>query len=304
MKSLPLRLEKIKKFDIKTFTNSFSERSASILIIFLCIGFLVGCVGDMNGPEINFSDNFPWGEIEIDKSDFTVGKIFQAEFPIKNHLRVNIDAISGEVMVTGRDDTDSVSVTALKLVGSDSQLDAEMHIDDLGILVNESASEILIKTIQPKKLDGREYRVEYDIIVPSNFEVVTTQVNGSIMIINIENSVEVSNTNGDVQLSDIVGGVAADVVNGSIECTVILPINDTIDLFTDNGSLELSIPTSVSAELSAYADQNGKIIVSNLVIKDSNSTKQSLTGTIGNGEGSIELGTVNGNIKVIGFDDV
>ena len=38
-------------------------------------------------------------------------------------------------------------------------------------------------------------------------------------------------------------------------------------------------------------------------IKDSMRTNHLLTGAMGNGEGSIELGTVNGKIEVIGFED-
>ena len=44
---------------------------------------------------------------------------------------------------------------------------------------------------------------------------------------------------GVIRLTDIVGGVVADGVNGSIAATVTLPVHDTIDLTTDNGSIEL-----------------------------------------------------------------
>ena len=64
----------------------------------------------------------------------------------------------------------------------------------------------------------------------------------------------------------------------------------------------MSIPTSTSAEFSADVAGIGAIIVSDLDIKDSLSTSKSLTGTLGNGEGSIALNSVNGNIEIIGFD--
>ena len=205
-------------------------------------------------------------------------------------------------MVTGQGDADKVVVTAYLSVGSDSRQDAEMHIDDLEIQATESANGILIQTVQPENSEGRKYLVEYDIIVPSSFEVMTTQVNGSIDILNIENSVDVSNMNGDVLLYGIVGGVAAGVGNGSIESAVFLPVNKTINLQINNGNIELSIPTSASAEFSAAVDGNGEIIVSDLDITDGVKTIQSLSGVIGNGEGLIELSTGNGNIEVIGFN--
>jgi hypothetical protein len=62
MKSLQLRLGGTKMFDSKTSTNLFSVKSASLLITFLCIGFLLSCSGgDVSGPEINVSGlGFPF----------------------------------------------------------------------------------------------------------------------------------------------------------------------------------------------------------------------------------------------------
>ena len=186
-------------------------------------------------------------------------------------------------------------------VGSDSQADADRHLDDLEIQVTDSAMEILIQTIQPKNTAGRKYHVEYDIIVPNNFAVITTQVNGSIDIVDIENSVDVLNVNGDILLSNIVGGVAADVVNGSIEANVILPGNKTIDLVSDNGRIELRIPPSTSAAFDTTF-VNGTIHTTNLVFADLVQTRLSLTGTLGSGEGVIELWAGNGDISVLGLD--
>jgi hypothetical protein len=52
MKSLQLKLGRIKMFAIKTLINLLSVRSASILIVCLCIGILLGCSAEVNGPQI------------------------------------------------------------------------------------------------------------------------------------------------------------------------------------------------------------------------------------------------------------
>ena len=284
-------------FTIRTFINSLSTRSTSIMLAIICIGLLMGCTGDISGPEINFSaDGFKFNDPE-----FSMQKSFETEIQVESHGSVNIEAINGEVMVTGHRDVDIVAVTAHLIVGSDSQADADRHIDDLEIMVTDSANEILIQTVQPKNTGGREYHVEYDIIVPSDFTVTTTQVNGSIDIVDIENSVDVWNTNGDVLLSDIVGGVTADVVNGSIAATVTLPVHEAVDMITENGSIELRIPSSTSAVIGA-AVVNGIVHTTNLVFSDLVQTSHSLTGTLENGEGVIELRAGNGNINVIGFN--
>jgi len=279
---------------INTIINLISVRSVSILMTFLCVGILSSCSGSVSGPEINF----PGVGFNSSDPDFTVKKTFEDDFPVENHIRVNVEAINGEVVVTGQSDAKSVMISAHLYVTSDSREDAELHIEDLDILVTDGADEILIQTVQPENFNGRKYIVEYDIIVPDTFEVVTSQVNGTIAILDIQNSVEVFNENGDVLLHGIVAGITADVENGGIEAIVILPINETIDLSVNNGGLVISIPTSTSAEFSATVAGTGAIIVSDLDIEDSLSTSKSLTGTLGNGEGSITLSTVNGNIEI------
>jgi len=298
MKTSQLTFRWVRAIDNKTSANSLLARTASILIISLCIGFILGCSGSVGSPEINYSG----GGFQKRNSGFTAEKTYKKELLVENYARVNIEAINGKIVVTGGGDANTVAVTAYLSVDSDSWQDAEMHLGDLEILTTDNADEVLIRTVQPKISEGRQYHVEYDIIVPSRFEVIAAQVNGSIDILNIENNVAVSNVNGDVFLYSIVGGVAADVENGSIEGTVFLPVDQAIDLYTDNGSIELSIPTSASAEFFATAENAGEIIVSDLDIIGGVKTKQSLTGVIGDGEGLIELNVVNGNIKVFGFD--
>lgn len=297
MKSLQLNSGSKKMFDIHTFFNLRAVRWASILFTVVCIGYLFSCSADVSGPKFNFSGN----GFKITDSDFTEQKTFDAEIPVENQTRLNLEAISGEVVVTGHSDADTVVVTALLLVGSNSQEDAEIHLEELDIRVTDSADEILIQTVQPQDFDGRKYNVEYDIIVPSSLEVMATQDNGHIEIIDIQNSVDVSNTNGGVLLSDIAGGVMAVVGNGSIEATVFLPVDKTIDLSTNNGNLELNIPSSTSAEFSATV-VNGEINATYLDFTDAVNTNHWLNGVIGDGEGTIELSTTNGNIDVIGFD--
>ena len=284
---------------IKKLNNLISVRPLSILIIPLCFGLLLSCSGgDVNGPEFNISaDGFKFND-----QDFTAGKIFIDDLEVDNHIKVTVAAVNGEVAVTGQSGAQQVKVTAHVYVTSDSQEDARLHLDDLDILVTDDANEILIQTVPPQNINGREYRVEYDIIVPDSFVVEASQVNGSIAILDIQNNIDVSNENGDVSLFGVTGGVTAYVENGRIEGSVVLPVNEGIDLSVINGGLELSIPKSTSAVFSATVDTNGEIMVSDLEFAESTHTPMALTGTLGNGEGFVVLSTVNGNIEIMGFD--
>ena len=290
---------RIKMNAIKNLNNLISVRPLSILIIPLCLGLLLSCSGgDVNGPEFNISTD----GINFNDQGFTAGKIFIDDREVDNHIRVTVAAVNGEVVVTGESGGQQVKVTAHVYVTSDSQEDARLHLDDLDILVTDDANEILIQTVPPQNINGREYRVEYDIIVPDSFVVEASQVNGSIAILDIQNNIDVWNENGDIMLSGVIGGGTAHVENGRIEGSVVLPVNEGIDLSVINGGLDLSIPKSTSAVFSATVGMNGEIIVSDLEFTESTHTPMALTGTLGNGEGFVVLSTVNGNIEIMGFD--
>jgi len=67
MKSFQLKSGGTKMFTIKSFLNSLSFRSASFLIICLCIGFLLSCSAEVNGPKVNVSGS---GIIKVDTLDW------------------------------------------------------------------------------------------------------------------------------------------------------------------------------------------------------------------------------------------
>ena len=115
----------------------------------------------------------------------------------------------------------------------------------------------------------------------------------------IENHVSVEHANGNVRLGHIVGNASVQVINGSIDSDVTLPRDGTIKLTTSNGNIDLAIPTSTSATLAASVI-NGLIRTSNLALQQQSDSPRSLDGTLGDGEGAIELTTLNGNISVTG----
>jgi len=79
-----------------------------------------------------------------------------------------------------------------------------------------------------------------------------------------------------------------------------LPEDGTINLNLVTGNIELDIPQNTSAEFSA-AVVTGTISISDLVLQNQVSTSGSLSGTLGNGEGTISLNVVTGSVNVQGF---
>ena len=240
------------------------------------------------------------GSSSSKNNDFEAEEPFSFEVDVVNQTQLRLQGINGEIDITGIGGANSVIITGVKRVGSYSIQDAEEHLDELEVNVQDLVNEIFVETVQPQNTGGRDYVVDYTITLPNNFEVQVANVNGLITLDSINNNVIVDNVNGQVTLIEIMGSASVNVVNGEIESEVTLPLDGTIDLNTVNGNINLDIPTNTSAEFSANVT-NGNINISNLVLQNEVITPTSVTGTLGNGEGEISLDTVTGKINVSGF---
>ena len=83
------------------------------------------------------------------------------------------------------------------------------------------------------------------------------------------------------------------------DLVVSLGLDLRIQITAGNGQIVLTIPQNTSAEFSA-AVGNGTITLMQLSLSDQTATSTSLVGTLGGGNGSIQLITGNGTITVIG----
>ena len=268
----------------------------------VALAFLAACGGVSGGNyTINTNPgNWPW--FWPDTAKYIVDGSFSENVPVAGHSIIHVDAVNGEIVITGEPGATSVTVTAEMRVGSNaSRQHAQEGLDQLRVLVADLPDEIFVQTLQPKNLDGRQYVVNYTITVPSDLAVDVTQVNGHVSVSSIESSLFVEVENGNVYLSDIFGVATVSVENGSIDGTVTLPPGGDIMISTGIGDIDLRIPTSTSAELSALVGF-GAITWDNLDLLNAVHTNRSLTGTLGDGTGLIDLDTRNGNIDVTGFN--
>jgi DUF4097 and DUF4098 domain-containing protein YvlB len=237
---------------------------------------------------------------DVANTDFVAKESFSFKVHVDAHTRLRLEGISGSVAITGESGSDSVIITGEKRVGSESTDDAEEHLQLLDVSVQDLGNEIFVKTIQPEKTHGRSYVVDYTITLPKSLEVLAHNVNGTVTVDSLDNSISVSNVNGLIALEEIFGSTVVQLTNGEIESQVALPPDGTIDMSVVNGNIDLNIPVNTSAEFSANVT-NGRISVSNLVLQNEVSSPTSHQGTLGQGEGTISLRTINGNVNVSGF---
>ena len=236
----------------------------------------------------------------VDNTNFSASESFYFEISPANQQVFTLDAINGTVDLIGVPGSNSVIVTGLRRVRSESVSDAEQYLQDLQVLVSSSGSEVYVETEQPDETFGRGYDVFYQIEVPDHWRVNIDHVNGNVVLDSLFGTASVNAVNGDLLVREINGSLDADLVNGRITATAIVPVDGYCRLETVNGLIDLSVPVNTSAMVNLDV-VNGTMQINNLQLQQTNTSNQSISGRLGDGRGSIDLETVNGNIFLTGF---
>jgi len=231
---------------------------AIVLVIFTMVTLLIsfGCSETIVQPEDN-ENGSGINKVKARKS-------FLHTVDLTSQISLKVEGINGTVSVESVSGTNQVSISGEKIVSANTYQDANSHLKDIKIQIDESTNELLVKTEQPESSNGRSYVVDYTIKIPDHLNVIVTHVNGEI--------------------------------TGKIT----VPLNGSVDMRLLNGIVTLEIPQNTSAEFSANL-VNGTISVHNLTLQNEVSTSKSVYGTLGDGNGEIFLKTTSGNINVLGY---
>ncbi len=104
-------------------------------------------------------------------------------------------------------------------------------------------------------------------------------------------------TNGHVRLDRCAGSIDASTTNGRITAELLsVERNHTNRLSTTNGRVELTVPTTLAADIDA-STTNGSI-ESDLPVATHTFGKHSLRGTINGGGAPLRISTTNGSIEI------
>lgn len=262
----------------------------SAIIVFLASIFISSCSSDDDS-----------GISVVSNTNFQAVESFNFVLPVANHTLFTLIGINGEINIKGNPGGSSVTITGNKRVLSESVQDAQAHLQDLKVNVKDLQNEIRVETIQPTNTGGRSYIVNYTVNLPEFLKNNVTNLNGIVTLASIDNEVTVLNMNGSSTLSNITGSASANILNGQIQATIILPLNGVIDMTTLNGDIDLEIPLNTSSSFSASVTI-GTITMQNLILKNTVSTPTFLSGTLGDGQGTIVLESKQtGNITITGI---
>jgi hypothetical protein len=211
----------------------------------------------------------------------------------------NIEGISGKIEITGISGSDSIVVTAVKRVWSETVSDAEDHLQFIDVNVHSLVNEINVRTVQPADTYNRNYQVEYEISLPSDMMIMVDQTSGLVAVETHGGRIAIMNISGTVSLNDINGNVYVNQISGVIIGDITLPPNGTIDMVNTAGTINLTVPQSSSADFTASVT-SGSIDISDLILQDGEFSPNYVHGILGGGDGTISLTVTSGLIIVDG----
>ena len=143
-----------------------------------------------------------------------------------------------------------------------------------------------------------DYGCNITLQLPSYLSLDLESISGAIEIQDTKAKATLKTANGAITTRNHNGDLIASTSNGAIDTDIVLPDQGECMLSTLNGSIILSIPDTTSAMIDA-STANGTVEVDgDLGIAIVREEKKDFEGKMGNGEGNIELTTVNGDIRV------
>jgi len=250
---------------------------------------LSGCMIDVNDSND-----------DVNNTNFSASESFLHEIPVESKNHLTIDGINSQIDINGKDNLSQVTIWGEKIVESESQEDAEIHLQNLQVNITSSLNRIYIETEQPNNTHGRNYLVKYHVDIPKTWQVNIDNVNGIIELDSIKSDISIDQVNGEIQIQDVESDLIINLTNGQVNSQMILPQNGKCEITGVNAQIVLTIPKTTSATFESRVT-NGTVALSNLNLQNMESTQSAITGILGDGDGKIKLIAVNGTISTVGY---
>jgi hypothetical protein len=184
---------------------------------------------------------------------------------------------NGNIAITSSDTASNLYYSILKKVKSNqSESDAQSHLSDIDVTVEENVSNIKFKVDHPTSND-RNYQIDFNIILPNH----------------IYHNIALGN--GNITLESTTRLALLNLGNGNVTIDLILEDTCAVSIAVGNGNINFTIPDNTNANLAASVG-NGTISNNGLNFTNQQSSDNQFNGTLGNGAGNIALNIGNGNI--------
>ncbi len=219
-------------------------------------------------------------------------------YPLTPDGEVRIFNGNGRVDVEGVDG-DMVDLRAERIARAATDAAARELLPRISIKEDVRPDRVAIETERLGGiLIGVSIEVRYRVRVPKTALVRVRTANGEIAVDSLAGRLVATTANGGVTGRDLGGGVEARVVNGPVTIDMRSVGTDPIDLRTVNGTVQLTLPDTAKANVSANCT-NCAIGVSDLTLElMGEQSKRRVRGRMNGGGTPIDLVTTNGTIRI------
>ena len=125
--------------------------------------------------------------------------------------------------------------------------------------------------------------------------------NGSLTARNVEGTVALTTSNGSITARNVGSVASAKTTGGSIEIDV-PAIDEDVTIRTANGNIDAALATDLDAEISATTT-NGSVELHGLDLSGVETSRTSVSGTLGDGTYDLSIRTENGSIDLRPLSD-
>jgi len=238
----------------------------------------------------------------------TYSKTEVKTFEISPNGRVVVHNVNGLIKVESWD-KDQVMLEITKTVRADDQEEAEEYFDQLRVEIDNETDYLEVRTHYPHEgweglwnllfHGGSRYGgVEYVLKVPKGINLEAETTNGNVDVDSVIGGVKAGSTNGQLHMEDVGGAVDGSTTNGNISAILSKEVDfKGIKLATTNGSINVSCPENINADVSAHTT-NGSISTEFPVTIQGKFGNKSFEGKINKGGSRIYLHTTNGSIEI------
>jgi len=226
------------------------------------------------------------------------------------------ETYNGSITVSGADVTDC-NLIATIIARAQTQQDAQMLADQVEVKLEPYDNKLEARITKPTLKSNQSVSVSLDLKMPHKTDLHLNTHNGTIEITGIAaktdattyngniigsaltGQTKVQSHNGRINLSEVSGDTYAETYNGNVRVAYLktAPPVCKISIVTNNGAIILTTPPDFSAAVKA-STHNGSIKTHLPITVAGEISKTELVGTIGQGEGKLELETYNGQIAI------
>ena len=242
-------------------------------------------------------------------------RVVKLSEPLPAGKQLDAKMVNGAMTVNGTE-AEQCNITATLETRGHSIEEAEELSGKIELTLESNEDGVMFRIKKPTGVKDNRIVVRLDVTVSSQTDLVLESVNGNIDINNVKGDLTINTVNGNLTAHGQFVKVKCSTVNGQIECDGILGDVDVstvnggvralldesnkvcnIKISTLNGGIDLDVPEGFSAKVDA-STLNGSVSANIPVTVKGNIKRNKLKGTIGSGEGTVKLNTLNGSINI------